>query len=116
MKNFVKEWRRDTILTNKYIITFSNYFYDEIKYIFDYINFRLKEPVIAKDLYNKIIYSIYSLEYFPQRYPKINNFKNQNFHKLIVSNYIIIYEIDNSLNQVLILHIFHNTQNYLNFL
>lgn len=112
----MKEWRRDTILTNKYIITFSNYFYDEIEYIFDYITFRLKEPITAKNLYNDIIYSIYKLEYFPQRHPKINNFKNQNFHKLIVNNYIIIYEINDISNEVLILHIFHNTQNYLNFL
>lgn len=75
-KNFVKGWRRNTILTNKYIIIFSNYFYDEIEYILDYIN----------------------------------------FHKLIVSNYISIYEINDISNEVLILHIFHNTQNYLNLL
>lgn len=104
---------------NKYLIVGSESFEFELQKIYNYTLFYLKEPTIAKNLYYKIITSLYSLQSFPERYPKLTNYssqKNLNIRKLLIENYIILYEVDNILNQVYILHIFHGTQNYLNLL
>ena len=96
------------------ILTTSN-FEIEFQKIFYYINFNLKEPLVARKFYSKIISSITSLNYFPERYPKFSDFKNHdsNIRKLIVDKYIIIYQVKNDSRQIFILHIFHCSQNYL---
>lgn len=99
----------------KYEIITTDTFEKELQNIFHYINFHMQEPIIAKNLYNKIINSISKLNYFPERYFKLKNCKTANVHRLIVNNYVIIYKIS-SLNHVYILHIFHGNQNYLNLL
>lgn len=97
------------------IITTSN-FEIEFQKIYNYISFNLKEPLVARKFYSKIISSITSLNYFPERYPKFSDFKNHNsnIRKIIVNNYIIIYQIKNDSHKIFILHIFHCRQNYLN--
>ena len=57
------------------IITTSN-FEIEFQKIYNYIAFNLKEPLVTKKFYSKIIFSITSLNYFPERYPKFSDFKN----------------------------------------
>ena len=99
-----------------YKIIISSSFEKELQNIFYYINFFLREHTTAKYFYNKVINSISTLSYFPERFPKLSNNKNSNFRRLLIDNYIIIYEVNNTLEQVHILHIFHNTQNYLNLL
>ena len=106
------------IYNSKYIIKITPSFEEELKSIYTYIELKLKEPNTAKILFNKIINKIYSLETYPERYIKvsINSDKTRNIRKLIFEKYVIIYEIDNQNGQIFILHIFHNTQNYLRFI
>lgn len=101
---------------DKYKVIFTKIFKEELQDIFFYIKFFLKEPNIATQIYNKIIFFITGLNYFPMRYCKIKNSKNVNLHRLIVNNYIIFYEVNIFKKEVYIIHIFHNTQNYLNIL
>ena len=42
-------------------------FEKELEHIYNYINYFLQEPIVAKRIYNKIIDGIYSLRYFSQR-------------------------------------------------
>lgn len=77
----------------KYKIITSSSFEKELQNIFYYINFFLREPITAKNLYNKVINSILSLSYFPERFSKLHNYKNFNFRRLLIDNYIIIYEV-----------------------
>lgn len=98
----------------KYKIITTETFEKELNNILYYIKFFLKEPFLSRKLQSKIITSISSLNYFPQKFAKVQNKKNTNLHKLIIDNFIIIYEISNK--SIYLLHIFHNNQNYLNLL
>ena len=111
----MQKWRRDTILTNKYNIIWSLESKNELKYILYYFKFNLKETNIANKIYKKILDSIDILEYFPEGYPKLF-FNNISYRKLFIYKYVIIYEVNTNTKEVFILHIFHNTQNYLNLL
>lgn len=104
---------------SKYNIYWSKSFEYDLDKIFNYLFFNLNEPSIARKLYKKILTSLYSLEYFPEKYLKLTNISNSkytNLHRLIISNYIIIYEIKHDIGQIFVLHIFHCSQNYLNLL
>ena len=78
-----------------------------------YIIYILQEDRIANNLYNKILEQIYSLEYFPNRYSRI---QDTELRKLLIENYIIVYYVYNSKQEIYILHIFHKSQNYLNLI
>ncbi len=84
------------IFINKYTIKPSPTFEKELKRIYKHLAFKLKEPVIAQKFYERVIKEIYSLQYFPERYAKISNYKNKtrNLRKLLINNYIIIYEVN----------------------
>ena len=91
-------------------------FEQELQEIIFYLEFYLKEPITARRLYKLIIDSVSKLDYFPEGYFKINNSKNLNLHRILVNNYIIIYNVNRSKKEIYISHIFHNNQNYLNLL
>lgn len=103
-------------LINKYTIITTVSFIEDLNSIIYYFNHKFKEPNISEKFYLKIIKNLSSLSLFPERYPKISNLNNINLRKLIIDNYVIIYETNHSTKQVFILHIFHSSQNYLNLL
>ena len=86
---------------DKYTIKHSPSFEKELNNIYRHILFKLKEPMIASKLYDKIKNTIISLEYFPERYMKISNFnhKDRNMRKLIIEKYIIIYEVNKNIRR-----------------
>lgn len=99
----------------KYKIITTKNFEEEFENLFHYLCFFLKEPPIAKRFYNKILFEISKLEYLPERNPKLLYFSNKYqkiLRKILISNYIIIYEINYSKKEIYILHIFQNRQNY----
>lgn len=106
------------VYINKYTIKSTPSFEREFENIYNYIIYTLKEPSTAKNFYTQVTKKIYSLEYFPERYTKISTFKNKwgNIRRLTFDKYAIIYDVDNTTHQVFIIHIFNNTQNYLNLL
>ena len=89
-------------------------FEDELQNILYYVHSILKEPLIAKKLYYKIMNSLFNLKEFPNRNPAVFHYKKIDIRKLLISNYVIIYQIKSDENQIFILHIFHSSQNYLN--
>ena len=101
---------------NKYNIKTTKAFEEELLDIYSYIVDYLQEPKIANEKYKKIRNKILSLQYLPERYSRIfkSKFKNRNLRKLLINNFIIIYEVKNDTNEVFILHIFYKKQNYLN--
>lgn len=101
---------------NKYQVFPTDTFKEELGDIIYYIKRKLKEPLIAKRLYQNVIKQINSLNFMPERYDRIEYPYDitRILRKTFVNNYIIIYEVKNNTCQVFILHIFHNTQNYFN--
>lgn len=83
------------IYMNKYIIRQTHLFEKELESIYQYIFTHLKEPITAKKFYYKVKEGIFSLQYFPERHVKLNIEVEQkrNLHKLLIDNYVIIYEV-----------------------
>lgn len=78
---------------NKYKIIPTPSYKQELALVYNYIFLNLKSPITAKRLHNSIKKKILSLQYFPQRCPKIHFYKNDNIRKLLINDYIIIYEV-----------------------
>lgn len=100
----------------KYKIVISKNFKEEINSIYNYLNFFLNEPYIAKNTYNNIMKSIATLIYFPERYQIVKSTHNSNYRKLILKKFIILYTVSFENSSVQILHIYHGNQNYFNLL
>lgn len=95
-----------------YGINLSNQFREELDNIYNYIRFSLASPQTANKIYNNIKNAILSLTFYLERHAKISSMGD--FRKLLINNYVVIYQIDNNSRQVFILHIFHGNQNYFN--
>lgn len=99
----------------KFQIYWRNSFTEDLSNIYYYHSKILKEPYVAESFHNKIKSSLATLEYFPEGYSS-RKLKDKTYRKLIIDNYIIIYEVNKDTGQVFILHIFHGSQNYLHLL
>lgn len=99
----------------KYIVVMSNQAEKELSNIITYISSVLLEPNIAKNLLKKLTNTIDKLETLPERYSIISDEYTirENIHKCFVDNYVIIYNINNKLNQVEISHIFYARRNWM---
>lgn len=85
-------------LTNKFTIFSTANFEEELQNIIYYISYKLAEPMIANKFYDKVIKTIYSLQYLPERYLRVSDFvnKKRNLRRLLIDNYTIIYEVNNN--------------------
>jgi len=83
-----------TFSAKKYLVIQTLSFKKDLKEVLDYIAFKLNEPIISKKFYDNLLTKIYSLQYFPERYTKIN-YKNKVLRKLPIHKYIVIYQVDN---------------------
>ena len=103
---------------NKYEIIWTPKAIKDIETFYNYIAYNLKEISIANNILKKIINSISSLDYLPERFLKIHNYhdSSKNLRRILVNNYVIIYEINKNIGKIYILHIFHKNQDYFNLL
>ena len=108
----VQKWRRSMIY--KYEINQTPTFEAELQRIYIYIRFYLLEPTTAENTLKTIINKIQSLQYLPESFSCFNAKKN--LRMLHVKKYVIIYEVDNKSHKVFILHIYHSSQNYFDYL
>ncbi|MBO4816532.1 MAG: type II toxin-antitoxin system RelE/ParE family toxin [Clostridia bacterium] len=83
-----------TFYVEKYKIVHTSSFELELYQILKYISFNLLETNIAKKFYKSVKEKINSLTYLPERNAKIY-LNDKNFRKILVNNYLIIYEVDN---------------------
>jgi len=68
-----------------------------------------------RKLHHEIRNTIASLSIFPERYSKINKkLIIENIRKLPINKYVLIYQVDNERDEVYLLHIFLQKQDYLN--
>ena len=82
-------------LNKKYTIFLTTTFKKELNEIIYYIKYNLKEPSIAKKLYEEIINKIFSLQFMPERHKlvKSKNSISINLRNFQIKNFIVIYEI-----------------------
>lgn len=84
-----------TFSTKKFSIIQTPSFEKDLNETLNYIAFKLNEPITSKKFYNKLSNKIFSLQYSPERYAKIN-YKDKVLRKLPLRKYIVIYEVDNN--------------------
>ena len=98
-----------------YKIVYKKDFKEELQDIYNYIANVLKEKQIANQLIIKIFTRILNLKIFPRLYMKIGKMDrlHNEYHRMIVSNYIILYTVDELNQRVIISHIYYKRKKYL---
>lgn len=84
-----------TLTNNEFTIFPTATFKKEFSNIFNYIKYKLKEPLAADKFYSTILKKILTLNFMPERYVRILYYKNKNknLRKFTVDNYVIVYEV-----------------------
>lgn len=102
--------------TKKYNIIVTETCQKEIKQIYDYISNNLYADKAAKRLMGKVEKSIKDLKHFPYIHSMIKSkYKNvkENYRRMIINNYVILYLIDEDEKNIYISHMFYSKSNYL---
>lgn len=96
-------------MIEKYRIDYSSQAQKDLRDIYTYIAFSLKEKQIAKNLSHLIRREIRSLSTFPERYQKVNwePWASSGVRQMSVKNYVIYYFVNLDLHAVKIMRIFY---------
>lgn len=88
----------------KYQVKITPQAFRDIDMIYDYIARHLLEPGTANNLVDEIEAGIFSLEEMPNRGAprRIGNYANKGYRQLFIKNYTIVYRIDETEKQVII--------------
>ena len=88
----------------KYQVRITPQAFRDIDMIYDYIARYLLEPGTANKLVDEIEAGIFSLEEMPNRGAprRIGNYANKGYRQLFIKNYTIVYRIDETEKQVII--------------
>ena len=99
-----------------YKIRYTKTFQKELEQIHNYIETKLFAKKSADRIVNKVKEEVENLRTSAQSYYLLSKSKNGNIekHRLIVKNYIVIYQINLMKKEIQILHIFYSRKNYLN--
>lgn len=96
----------------EYNINLTNQFLEELNEI---LYFFPNSYLYKRKLYYEVRNIVSTLTIFPERYAKLND-KEKDIRKLTINKFVIIYNVDNINNQVYILHIFSEKQDYFNLI
>ena len=99
----------------EYNVKLTDQFLDEFEEICDYISNKLKNIDASNRLREKVIYNILLLENSPRmctEIEKVNRTEKQ-YRRMIVTNYVILYTINELEKVVYIAHIYYGGRNYL---
>lgn len=88
----------------KYRLKITPQAFRDIDMIYDYIARHLLEPGTANNLVDEIEAGIFSLEEMPNRGAprRIGNYANKGYRQLFIKNYTIVYRVDETEKQVII--------------
>ena len=102
----------------KYKVVFEPRAVNDLKEIVKYISYTLKEPEIAKRIYNSIKKHLLSLESMPYRHNLLDDelFQNMEIRKIPVENYTAFYFVNGKSKSVHIFRILHNRREWKNLL
>ena len=94
-----------------YSIKQAESFKRELRNIYEYICYELKEPNIAIKLINLITEKINIIKQYPLTFEILLKRENLEYRKFIVKNYVIIYRVNLENREVYILHIYNQRKN-----
>lgn len=100
-----------------YKLVFAPEFARDLDSTFEYISHVLCADKAAKELMKEIDDSIMNLKNMPYMYPECNEpLKSLGYRKIVVKNYILIYEVDDEKKNINLLRIFYGRSDYMRFL
>ena len=100
--------------TDNYEVVVTDMAREELEEIYDYIFNNLYNKTAADNLMNKIEHAIFSLEENPYKCVEVHIKQNDDiYRKLVVGNYIVLYNIDNEYKQIIIYRVIYGRRNYL---
>ena len=93
----------------KYNVIYSPEAASDLRSIYSYIAFTLKEADIAENLVNEIRAEIRKLDHQPERYAPVDlePWQSMGMRKLPVKNYVAFYWVDDDTNEVNVTRIFY---------
>lgn len=77
-----------------YNVIVSPRFEIELMKIYWYIYNHFENPIAANRLYNKVEEKVLNLTSLAEFYPRIHEFKNEDYRKILVNKYVIVYELN----------------------
>lgn len=111
-KKSLRNGKKNTV----YKVQFLENSLEEIYEIYEYISKNLNSHNSAKHFINNIISKVEILSRFPKIYSTINKYDrlNREYRKIVISNYILLYTVDEIKKSVYISHVFYGGKNYQN--
>jgi len=102
-------------IDSNYKVIFTETAEVELDEIYNYISTTLLSENAAKKLMKKIEDKTLRLEMFPESCSIADGYviNGIQYRKLVVDNYILLYNIDEGSKQVNIIHVFYGRRNYL---
>ena len=100
--------------TNNYEIVLTDIAKEEIEEIYEYISQELSEISAANRLMDKIEQNFLRLEQNPYSCVEVHiKPHNEVYRKLVIDNYIALYEVDEKCKQVVIYRVVYGRMDYL---
>lgn len=100
--------------TNNYEIILTDIAKEELEEIYEYISEHLLEKAAADRLMDKIEQNILRLEQNPYSCVEVRiKPHNEVYRKLVIDNYIALYEVDEKYKQVVIYRVIYGKMDYL---
>ncbi len=100
--------------TNNYEVVLTDTASEELEEIYDYISKNLHEVAIANRLMEKIEQSILRLEQNPYSGVEVHiKPHDEVYRKLVIDNYITLYDVDEKYKQVIIYRVLYGAMDYL---
>ena len=101
--------------TNAYEIILTDMAKEELEYIYEYISEKLYANQAANNLMNKIERNILMLEKNPFACTEICiKPHNEVYRKLVVDNYIVLYQVEETYKQVVVYRVIYGKRDYIN--
>ena len=101
--------------TNTYEIVLTDIAKEELEYVYEYISENLYANQAANNLMDKIERSILMLEKNPFACTEVCiKPHNEIYRKLVVDNYIVLYQVEETYKQVVIYRVIYGRRDYIN--
>ena len=112
---FLQKWEKNMDISNEsYKIFFTDNAILDMNNIFEYISKKLYLPNSARRLMKEINDRIENLKYMPKIYNVIkkNDLLENEYRKIVIKNYVIIYTINEYTKTVYIANLYYSRSNY----
>ncbi|MBQ1291480.1 MAG: type II toxin-antitoxin system RelE/ParE family toxin [Lachnospiraceae bacterium] len=102
----------------KYVVRYTVEAQEDLKSIYAYIAFHLKERATAQKLVNEIRKEIRSLDVMPERYTRVDwePWASEGMRKFPVGNFVVYYMVDQTSHHVDVIRIFYGGRDVENIL